>query len=80
MTFAIVFVSQFAFQYLRVSNTIKIVDGNKLQVVLYSQAIQALWIVSSAIGIQAIFESNILVITAYMIGGGTGTYFGMDNR
>ena len=42
-----------------------------------TQIVQALWLLTTALGVHAAFEMDWWMITGYMVGGGIGAYMAM---
>ena len=67
--------SQMALVFFKHLTVRTVVAKNVVKSMLYTLAIQASWLISSAIGINAFLESNYLVVVFYLLGGVIGTWF-----
>ena len=68
---------QFLFQMSRTFSTRLISRDHIIGTMLMTFVIQALWLVTTAIGVKAVFEVNWYIISSYMFGGLVGAYFAM---
>ena len=51
-----------------------VVANQIIKSMFFTFAIQASWLISSAIGIKAYLEGNYVIVTAYLLGGVVGTW------
>ena len=77
LEFAIMFIAQLAFQLSRTLGTRVISKDHIGWTLIMTLIIQALWLVTTAMGVHAVFEMDWLQITAYMTGGVAGAYLAM---
>ena len=77
LSFIIMFTAQLAFQLSRTLGTRVISKDHMGWTLVMTVIIQALWLVTTAMGVHAVFEMNWPQITAYMIGGVVGAYLAM---
>lgn len=69
-----VFISQMLLIFFKHINIRLIVAKEVAKSMLYTFLIQASWLLSSAIGINALLEHNYLVVGFYLLAGVLGTY------
>jgi hypothetical protein len=72
----IVLVTQFLFVMFRTLNVIHTSERNILKAVITGNAIGILWLLSIAIGADAVMSMTWQPILAYLIGGTIGTFVG----
>ena len=70
-----IFASQFAFQYFRAISVRTTAAKHVPYTLVFTNIIQALWLVSTYLGVTALQNADWLLVTAYMLGGTLGTYF-----
>jgi len=75
--FAIIFILQLFFQLSRTLGTRLSARENLLGTMIMTFVIQSLWLITTAIGVKAVFEMNWYDISGYMIGGLVGNYIAM---
>ena len=68
---------QFLFQMSRTFSTRLISRDHMFGTMIMTFVIQALWLITTAIGVKAVFEVDWYVISSYMIGGLIGAYLAM---
>ncbi len=73
----IMVISNTLFQATRTLSTRYIAEGHIRAAVTTGFFVKVLWLVSTAIGIKAVLDGNILYIILYLISGGIGDYIGM---
>lgn len=73
----LVFTSQFFLIFSRVLNVRLIMTNAKWKSVFTGFIIQVSWLISSALGVVAVIDSNYWVIVAYFVGGAVGTYLSL---
>lgn len=71
---AAVSVSQTALIFFKHINVRVIVAKQVVKSMFYTFAIQASWLISSAIGISAFLDGNVLVVAFYLFSGVVGTW------
>lgn len=69
-----IFVLQLAFQFARVMSTKAVIKGNVLYLMVNTTILQALWLVTTYIGVTSVMADNWYVISSYMLGGMLGAY------
>ena len=74
MTAITIFVAQLLFQLARTYNQRVVSRDNVTSSVIASFFIQALWLITTALGVKSFNESDPIGITSYMIGGILGVY------
>ncbi len=67
-------VSQTALVFFKHVNIRVIVKEQVLRAMFYTFLIQASWLISSAIGINALIKGNYIVVAFYLVAGVLGTY------
>ncbi len=67
--------AQFAMVFFKHINIRVIMTGHILKTVLMTFLIQATWLVSTAIGIKAVWTGDVMIIIAYLLSGMLGAYF-----
>ena len=67
-------VSQMALIFFKHVNVRTIVAQQVAKSMLYTFAIQASWLISSAIGINAFINGNMLVVVVYLLSGMVGSW------
>lgn len=70
-------VLQFLFQLSRTFSTRLISKEHMLGTMIMTFIIQVLWLVTTAIGVKAVFDIDWWTISSYMIGGLFGAYIAM---
>lgn len=76
--FLLVTVFELVYMALKTINITKIVEGNALDAALLGGFMTFIWLVSTAIGIGAILEGNIIIAIGYVIGSMAGCYIGVE--
>lgn len=71
------FVLQLLFQLTRIFGTRVIAKEHVMLTMIMTAIIQVLWLLTTAMGVHAVLEMDIGMITAYMTGGLLGTYWAM---
>ena len=71
------FILQLLFQLTRIFGTRVIAKEHLMLTMIMTAIIQVLWLATTAMGVQAVIEMDVAMITAYMIGGLLGTYMAM---
>ncbi|MBL4621937.1 MAG: hypothetical protein JKY89_06020 [Immundisolibacteraceae bacterium] len=71
---AIVFAAQLALVFLKHLNIRKIAGQKVAHAVCITGAIQAVWLVASALGIKGFLDGDYTIVAAYIIGGMVGSY------
>ena len=69
-----IFVAQLLFQLARTYNQRVVSKDNVASSVITSFFIQALWLITTALGVKSFNDSDPAGITAYMLGGVLGVY------
>ena len=77
LAFIAMFVAQLAFQLARTFATRVVAKDHLIWTMVMTAIVQALWLLTTAMGVHAAFEMDIPQITAYMIGGLVGAYIAM---
>lgn len=72
-----IFILQLLFQLFRVLGTRYVVNGNIVATTVVTIVIQALWLLTTAIGVSAVMDTNWYDITGYMLGGVVGNIIAM---
>ena len=72
-----IFVLQLLFQLFRVLSTRFVVNGSILATSVTTLILQALWLITTAIGVQAVVSTDWKTIAGYMIGGVIGNVIAM---
>lgn len=67
--------AQFALVFFKHLNVRIIVAEHVFKSVFMTLAIQATWLVSTAIGVKAVWDGDVLVVIAYLLSGMLGAYF-----
>jgi len=75
--FILMFGLQLAFQLTRTLGTRVISKDHLTLTIITTIIIQALWLVTTAMGVHAAFELDTAQIVAYMLGGTMGAYIAM---
>jgi len=70
----IIFVLQLAFQFSRVMSTKAVIKSHTLYLMINTTILQALWLVTTYIGVTSVMKDNWSVIISYMIGGVLGAH------
>ncbi len=70
-------VLQLLFQLSRTFSTRLISRDHMFGTMVMTFIIQALWLITTAIGVKAVFEINWYIISSYMFGGLVGAYIAM---
>lgn len=76
----IILISQIIFLWLRTINVRNVAEGNLLGAIVTGNGIAMAWMISIAIGANAMMEGHIMPIVMHLIGGTIGTYMGMRKR
>ncbi|WP_419768551.1 hypothetical protein [Arcobacter sp.] len=71
---AAVFISQLLLIFLRLVNVRLVVKGQVLKSMVYTLLIQFAWLISSAIGIKALLDNDLITVCFYLAGGVAGSY------
>ena len=74
MNALIIFVAQLLFQLSRTYGQRVVSRDDVISSVLASTVIQALWLITTAMGVKSVNDMDVPGITAYMIGGVLGVY------
>lgn len=74
MNALIIFVAQLLFQLSRTYGQRVVSRDDVISSVLASTVIQALWLITTAMGVKSVNDMDVPGITAYMIGGVFGVY------
>ena len=74
MTVVIIFVAQLLFQLARTYGQRVVSRDNVTSSVSASFFIQALWLITTALGVKSFNDSDPIGITSYMLGGVLGVY------
>jgi len=77
---AAIFISQSLLVFFKHLNVRMIVNHKVGLAVIITGAIQASWLVSSALGIKGFLESNYLLIYIYIVGGMIGSFLNFKIR
>ncbi len=67
--------SQFAMVFLKHVNIRVVVAGEVGKAVVLTFLIQATWLISTAIGVKAVWSGDIPLVIAYLVAGMLGAYF-----
>jgi hypothetical protein len=67
--------AQFALVFFKHINVRVIIKKKIAKSVFMTFLIQSTWLISTAIGVQAVWNGNIIMIIAYLISGMLGAYF-----
>lgn len=72
------FIFQLLFQLSRVLSTRFISKDHIFETLVMTFIVQALWLITTAMGVKAVFDWNWYSISSYMIGGLIGSYIAMN--
>lgn len=72
-----VITSQFSLVFFKHLNIIKLVENAVIKTMVLTAMVQISWLISSAIGINALLNSDYITVTAYIIAGVIGSYFAL---
>ncbi len=72
-----IFIFQLLFQLSRTLGNRYIAKDHVLETIAMTAIIQALWLITTAMGVKAVFDWNWYSISSYMIGGVIGSYIAM---
>lgn len=72
-----IFFLQVFFQLVKVLSIRHTANQNMFWTLTLTLILQGLWLITSALGIKAVFESNWHAIISYIIGGVLGAYLAM---
>ena len=67
--------SQFALVFFKHLNVRVIMTGHVIKSVLITFLIQATWLISTAIGVKAVWSGDVMMVIAYLLSGMLGAYF-----
>ena len=73
----IIFVIQLLFSCTRTLSTRYVVRDKVIHTAIITLIIQSLWLVSTSMGVKAVFEMNYIVISSYLVGGLIGSIIAM---
>ena len=73
----LVIISQFSLVFFKHLNIIKIVENEVIKTMALTAMTQISWLISSAIGINALLNNDYITVTAYIIAGVVGSYFAL---
>lgn len=76
----VVFITQIAFLYFRTLNLYYTVERNLWGAIWTNNMLSINWLLSISIGINSFIDGEWLPITAFLLGGTIGTYWGMKNK
>lgn len=76
----LIFISQVIFLYLRTLNIRHVSEGRMLKALLSGNGIAIFWMLSIAIGVNALWEGDWTPIIAHLLGGSLGTYLAMKRK
>lgn len=71
---AVVSLSQLSLIFFKHITVRTVVANQIMKSMFFTFAIQASWLISSAIGIKAYLEGNYVIVAAYLLGGVVGTW------
>jgi len=74
MTTMIIFSSQLLLVFFKHLTVRAVSNHNVIKSMIYTSLIQISWLVSSALGIDALLNHNWIDVMAYIVGGVLGTY------
>ena len=74
MLHVVVFATQLLLVFLKHINIRQIIAHHVGRSMFFTLLIQLSWLVSSTIGIKALLEGNLMVVTLYLLGGVAGSY------
>jgi len=77
LDFTLMFIAQLLFQLSRTYATRVVSKDDMMWTMIMTTIVQALWLLTTAMGVHAAFEMDIPQIIAYMIGGIIGAYIAM---
>lgn len=80
MSALIVLITQILFIYLRTINVVHISQGKRLEAIISGMGIGIFWLVTMALGANAVLKLQWQPIIAHLIGGAVGTYWGFNNK
>lgn len=66
--------AQFALVFLKLLNVRIVVAKHEVLASLMSLLIQATWLVSTAIGVKAVWDGEVIIVLAYLCAGMMGAY------
>ncbi len=72
---SVVFITQFAFIFFKYLNIRIIAKAHVFKSVFMTFLIQSTWLISTAIGVKAIWDAEVVIIIAYLLSGMLGSYF-----
>lgn len=67
--------SQFAMVFFKHINIRVVMTGHATKTVFMTFLIQATWLVSTAIGVKAVWAGDVMMVIAYLLSGMLGAYF-----
>lgn len=70
----VVFITQFAFIFFKYLNIRVIAKEHIFKSVFMTFLIQSTWLVSTAIGVKAVWDAEAVIIIAYLFSGMLGSY------
>ena len=75
-----IFVTQFIFIYYRTSNVAAQIQNNRFKLFWTGAIVHITWLISTAIGVNAIIKGNYLLVIFSLVGGLIGADFGLHER
>ena len=75
-----VIVSQFSLVFFKHLNVVMILKEELTKSMILTALIQISWLVSSAIGINALLKNDFITVVAYVIAGVIGSYFALKTQ
>lgn len=76
----VVLITQIVFIYCRTINVIYVAEKKMIPAILSGNAIGIVWLISIAIGANAIMNLQWQPVAAHIIGGTVGTYYGLRRK
>lgn len=76
----VVLITQIIFIYFRTLNVVYVAEKNILASIITGNAIGITWLISIAIGANSILNLEWQPLTAHIIGGTIGTYWGLIKK
>ena len=73
----VVFITQILMMYLRTINIIYTTKGNIFGAIWSNNGVAITWLLSMTIGMNSMLEGQWQPITAFLLGGSAGTYWGI---
>jgi len=73
----LVIVFQIIFNFSRTIGTRHLARDNVTPTLIWGTVIQISWLVTTSLGVKAVFESNWIVLISYLVGGTVGSYLAM---